>query len=254
MPQMREPERLQKIIARSGLASRRVAEEMISQGRVEVDGCVAHLGQKIDPSSQRVAVDGVPLPTAPGLVYYLLNKPLGVLSTVVDTHDRSTVVEFVPSQPRVFPVGRLDVDTTGLLVLTNDGVLTNLVTHPRHGVPKTYEVLVEGRLDRGTLRRLESGVDLEDGPAQAVTVKVVDGSGERTHIEIVMREGRNRIVRRMCDEIGHPVVRLHRAAVGPVRDRSLKEGDWRDLSIVEVRDLYEVAGVSSGSHSESEPS
>ena len=254
MPQMRDPERLQKIIARSGLASRRAAEEMISQGRVDVDGCVAHLGQKIDPGSQRVAVDGVPLPIAPGLVYYLLNKPPGALSTVVDPHNRSTVVELVPSQPRVFPVGRLDADTSGLLVLTNDGVLTNLVTHPRHGVPKTYEVLVEGRLDRSTLRRFELGIDLEDGPARAVKVKVVDGSGDRTHIEIVMRDGRNRIVRRMCEEIGHPVVRLHRAAVGRVRDRSLKEGDWRDLSIEEVCGLYEVAGASSGSRSGPEPS
>ena len=231
MPQMQEPERLQKVIARSGLASRRAAEAMIASGRVEVDGAIAHLGQKVDGSSQRVVVDGVPLPTAPGLVYYLLNKPLGVLSTAADTHDRPTVVELVPSHPRVFPVGRLDSDTTGLLVLTNDGELTNLITHPRHGVSKTYEALVEGLLDRATLRALEKGVELDDGPARASAVKVVDASGNRTHLEIVMREGRNRIVRRMCDVIGHPVVRLHRAEVGGLRDRALQEGAWRDLSV-----------------------
>lgn len=242
MPQTPEPERLQKVIARSGLSSRRAAEDLIAAGRVQVDGSQAHLGQKVDATSQRVVVDGVPLPTAPGLVYYLMNKPLGVVSTAVDTHDRRTVVDLVPGEPRVFPVGRLDIDTTGLLVLTNDGELTNLVTHPRHGVSKTYEVLVEGRLDRQTIRRLETGVDLDDGPARAVAVRIVDGSGNRTHLELVLREGRNRIIRRMCDAIEHPVVQLHRCAVGPLRDRTLKDGDWRDLTIGEVRALYEAAG------------
>ena len=253
MSQTSTPERLQKVIARSGLASRRVAEEMILGGRVEVDGQSAHIGQKVDPAHARIRVDGIPLPTAPDLAYYLLNKPLNTLSTAADTHDRPTVVELVPDDPRVFPVGRLDADTTGLIVLTNDGDLTNVVTHPRHGVTKTYEALVEGVPTRAILRRLVSGVALDDGLGCAVSARLVAEFGGRAHLEMVMSEGRNREVRRMCDAVGHPVAELHRTAVGPVRDRLLKVGEFRALSLTEVRALYAAGGeVRDHGHSSSE--
>lgn len=236
-----EPERLQKVIARSGLASRRVAEQWIAEGRVVVDGEVAHLGQRVDRHAAAVSIDGVPLPVDPDLVYYLLNKPDGTVSTASDPQGRDTVVALVPSEPRVVPVGRLDTDTTGLLLLTNDGELTNLVTHPRHGLGKTYETLVSGRMKTATVRTLEKGVDLEDGPAIPRRVRVIDSTGDATHLEIVMGEGRKRIVRRMCDAVGHPVIRLHRSAIGSLTDRKLAEGSWRELTIDEVRGLYEEA-------------
>jgi 23S rRNA pseudouridine2605 synthase len=242
MPPTPEPERLQKVIARSGMSSRRVAEEWIADGRVSVDGEIAHLGQKVDPSTNEVMIDGVPLPTHPDLVYYLLNKPLGVISTAEDTRGRRTVVDLVPNDARVVPVGRLDGDSTGLLLLTNDGTLTNLITHPRHGVSKTYHAMVEGRLRQGELKQLTDGVELEDGTARARTARVIDTSGDQTHLEIVMGEGRKRIVRRMCEAIGHRVERLHRSGIGPLRDPGLGDGSHRSLTIEEVRALYAAAG------------
>jgi len=240
-PVSQPTERLQKVIARSGLCSRRVAEEMIAAGRVSVDGATAHLGQKIEPSTARVEVDGIPLPVAPDLVYRLLNKPAGVVTTTSDPQGRSTVVDLVPAEPRVFPVGRLDVETTGLLVLTNDGVFTNLVTHPRFGITKTYEALVTGRPSRSTLRKLVEGIELEDGPASAMAARLIDSASGSSHLEIVMGEGRNREVRRLCETAGHPVVRLHRAAIGPLHDQSLAEGTWRPLTIEEVRSVFAAA-------------
>ena len=242
MSQSPATERLQKVIARSGLASRRAAEDLIAAGRVTVDGHTAHLGQKVDADVDRIEIDAVLLPTAPGLVYYLLNKPPHVVSTSADTHGRTTVLDFVPAEPRVYPVGRLDAESTGLLLLTNDGELTNLITHPRHGVTKTYEVLVEGKVTPAEVRLLESGVDLDDGPAKARGVRIIDQRGAKAHIEIVMGEGRKREIRRMFETLGHPVIHLHRAAVGALRDRDLKEGEWRALSIGEVRELYASAG------------
>ena len=234
-------ERLQKLIAHAGLASRREAEEMIADGRVTVDGQQAHLGQKIDRETARVEVDGVPLPVAPDLVYYLLNKPQGVVSTVRDTHGRTTVVDLVPPDTRVYPVGRLDMESEGLILLTNDGTLAELLTHPRFGVEKTYTVLVEGVPSRQHLRRLREGVMLDDGPARAVSVRVLDKHAGRALLEIVMREGRNREIRRMCEVIGIPVIRLVRTAVGPLADHTLAQGEHRHLSMTEVRSLYAAA-------------
>lgn len=231
-------ERLQKVMARSGLCSRRNAELMIGAGRVVVDGTVAHLGQKIDPATERVEVDGVALPVAPGLVYFLLNKPPGVISTAEDTHDRQTVVDLVPRETRVFPVGRLDQDSEGLILLTNDGDLAQHITHPSNQVTKTYAALIHGRPRPGEVRRLADGIELEDGLARAISARVVDSSGDNTMIEIVMGEGRNREVRRMCEALGFPVVRLFRTAIGPIKDGNLKSGDWRNLSIDEIRLLY----------------
>ncbi|MGZ8754608.1 MAG: pseudouridine synthase [Acidimicrobiia bacterium] len=235
---MTELSRLQKLIAHSGITSRRGAEEMIRAGRVTVDGSPAHLGQKVDRESVRVEVDGVPLPIRPGLVYYLLNKPVGVVSTARDPRGRPTVIGLVPPDPPVYPVGRLDADSEGLLVLTNDGDLTNLITHPSYGVTKTYTVLIDGMPTQAQVRSLVAGVDLEDGPAAAISARLIDSSRNRALLEMTMGEGRKREVRRMCEAIGFPVVRLFRIAIGPLTDSDLKSGEWRTLTMEEVRSLY----------------
>lgn len=203
-----------------------------------VDGEPAHLGQKIDPSEQRVHIDGLPLPLAPDLASYLVYKPVGTVSTADDPHGRPTVVELVPTSLRVYPAGRLDADSEGLMVLTNDGDLTLRLTHPRFGVHKTYVVLVSGTVEPAELRRLTDGVDLEDGPAVAVAARLLDQSDGRALVEITMGEGRKRIVRRMFDLVGHPVERLVRTAIGPIRDGSLKAGEHRTLTIEEIRAVY----------------
>lgn len=239
------PVRVQKVLARAGFGSRRACEELIASGRVTVDGVVTVLGDRVDPDGA-LAVDGVPVPTRPGLVYYLLNKPRGVVTTAHDPQGRRTVVELVPDDPRVFPVGRLDVDTEGLLVLTNDGDLSQRLTHPRHGVDKTYLAEVEGAPTPSSLRRLREGIALDDGMTAPARVTLVQ-PGERTSaVEIVIHEGRNRQVRRMCDAIGHPVVRLVRTHVGPLRDPGLPPGEHRPLTPAEVRSLYRASGSPEG--------
>lgn len=233
-------QRLQKVIARSGLASRRAADQMVAAGRVTVDGRTAPPGLRVDPAQAEILVDGIRLPAAPGLVHYLLNKPAGVISTARDPRGGPTVVELVPPHPRVFPAGRLDVDTTGLLVLTNDGDFANQVAHPSRGVAKTYEAMVEGAPARRHLAALRRGVYLEDGPARALSVRKVGSERGMTHLEIVMGEGRNREVKRMCAAAGFPVVWLHRSSIGPLRAGGLKIGAWRRLEIGEVRAFYEI--------------
>jgi 23S rRNA pseudouridine2605 synthase len=188
-----------------------------------------------------VEVDGVALPVKPDLVYFLLYKPVGVISTTDDTHDRQTVTALVPGEIRVYPVGRLDADSEGLLLLTNDGTLTERVTHPRYGVTKTYLVEVAGSVGSRAIARLLGGVELEDGPARATAARVVDDGRSRSLVEVTMTEGRNREVRRMFDAVGHPVRRLVREAIGPIRDRRLKPGEWRELTLAEVRSLYAAA-------------
>jgi 23S rRNA pseudouridine2605 synthase len=232
-----EGERLQKVLARIGIGSRRVCEELIADGRVTVNGQAAELGRRVDAEHDLVEVDGVPVGVKPGLVYYLLNKPGGVVTTASDTHGRPTVVELVPTEPRVFPVGRLDADTEGLLLLTNDGDLAHRLTHPSFGVEKEYVADVEGSPSAGAVRRLRTGVDLDDGPTAPARV-AVSGSVVR----IAIHEGRNRQVRRMCDAVGHPVKRLVRTRIGPVSDRRLKPGEWRPLTQEEVRALEKAAG------------
>ncbi|HEX2038589.1 MAG TPA: pseudouridine synthase [Acidimicrobiales bacterium] len=226
-------ERLQKVLARLGFGSRRVCEELVAEGRVTVNGEVAELGRRIDPEADRVEVDGVPVGVRPGLVHYLLNKPRGVVTTAADTHGRPTVVELVPAEPRVFPVGRLDADTEGLLLLTNDGDLAHRLTHPSFGVEKEYVAEVSGRPTPATVRRLREGVDLEDGRTAPAKVALTPPNVLR----ITIHEGRNRQVRRMCEAVGHPVVRLVRTRIGPLADRSLKPGAWRPLAPDEVRAL-----------------
>lgn len=234
-----EGERLQKVLARAGLASRRVAEELIEAGRVTVNGEVAALGRRVDVDHDRVAVDGTPVAVRPGLVYYLLNKPLGVVSTAADPEGRPTVVDLVPAEPRVYPVGRLDVATEGLLLLTNDGELTHRLTHPRYGVDKEYLAQVAGHPSPAAVRRLREGVELDDGRTAPARVALVAPDTLR----IVIHEGRNRQVRRMCDAVGHPVRRLVRTRIGSLADRRLAPGEWRSLTAAEVRSLSEAASA-----------
>jgi len=236
-------ERLQKVLARVGLGSRRVCDELVADARVTVDGAIAVLGQRVDVRSQRIAVDGVPVPVAPGLVHYLLNKPVGVVTTLSDPHGRPTVADLVPRHPRVFPVGRLDLETEGLLILTNDGELSHILAHPSHGVAKEYLVEVDGIPSPGALRRLRTGVDL-DG---RTTAPAMVGAVSPSVLRIVIHEGRNRQVRRMCEAVGHPVRRLVRTRIGPISDRRLAPGRWRRLDVSEVRSLAEAAvGTSTG--------
>jgi len=228
-----EGERLQKVLARAGIGSRRVAEDLIDAGRVQVNGRVAVLGRRVDPEQDVVAVDGTPIGTAQGLAYRLLNKPCGVVATAEDPQGRPTVVQLVPTEPRVVPVGRLDVDTEGLLLLTNDGQLHHRLTHPSFGVEKEYLAEVEGELWPKDLRKLRSGVELEDG----MTAPAKASSPAPNLLKLTLHEGRNRQVRRMCEAIGHPVVRLVRTRIGPLVDGSLPPGSWRDLTRDEVRSL-----------------
>jgi 23S rRNA pseudouridine2605 synthase len=236
-----EGPRLQKVLAQVGIGSRRVCEEMIAAGRITVDGEVAELGRRVDPAEARIAVDGVPLSVRPGLVTYLLNKPPGVVSTAADPAGRPTVVDLVPAEPRVHPVGRLDADSEGLLLLTNDGDLTFHLTHPRFGVEKEYLVAVQGRLRPSEVRRLREGVTLEDGVTAPARVALVEPDVAR----ITIHEGRNRQVRRMCAAVGHPVLRLVRIRIGPLADRSLAPGQWRLLTFTEVRALAAAAHAAS---------
>lgn len=227
-------ERLQKLLAAAGHGSRRSCEELIRQGRVTVDGRVAVLGDRADPDEQRVEVDGVRVRSQRRTVVYLLNKPRGFVTTASDERGRPTVMELVPSTPLVHPVGRLDMDTEGLLLLTNDGDLTQVVTHPRHGLDKVYVVTVEGVLGDVTLRRLRSGVTLDDGVSVPESVRVLARRKASTLLEVRFRSGRNRIVRRTFEAVGHPVRRLVRTAIGPLRDPALRPGRWRRLSAEEV--------------------
>ena len=245
-----EGERLQKALARSGIGSRRVCESLIEQGRVRVDGAVACLGARIDASIATVEVDGVSVGVRPDAVYYLLNKPRGVVTTASDPHGRPAVVDLVPDEPRVFPVGRLDMDTEGLILLTNDGELAHRLTHPSFGVEKEYLVHVQGAPKPAALRALRQGVVLDDGPTAPAKVSLV----EPDVVRITIHEGRNRQVRRMCEAVGHPVRRLVRTRIGPLVDRRLSPGRWRTLEPGEARQLERaVTGPSSQADSGGEP-
>ena len=233
----RPPERLQKILARAGFGSRRASEALIAAGRVRVNGEVAALGDRADPETDRIEVDGAVVGIRPGLVHYLLNKPAGVVTTASDPRGRPTVVGLVPAEPRVFPVGRLDADTEGLLLLTNNGELAHRLTHPSFGVDKEYLADVDGRPTRGALRRLREGVELDDGPTAPAKVSLV---GDRL-LRITIHEGRKRQVRRMCEAVGLPVRRLVRVRIGPIADRRLAPGEWRALEPDEVRALERAA-------------
>jgi 23S rRNA pseudouridine2605 synthase len=234
-------EKIQKVLARAGVASRRAVEVLVQEGRVRVNGQVAEVGARVDPDVDVIEVDGAVVATRTDLVHYLLHKPAGVITTAKDTHGRPTVVDLVPPEPRVFPVGRLDADTEGLLLLTNDGELAHRLTHPSHGVEKEYLAQVVGTPSRGALRRLREGVELDDGVTAPAKASLV-GDGV---LRLVLHEGRNRQVRRMCEAVGHPVTRLVRTRIGPLTDTRLKAGEWRRLSREEVASLARAAAVAS---------
>ena len=237
MPEEGEGLRLQKVLAQAGLGSRRVCEDLIERRRVRVNGEVAVLGRRVDPEADVIEVDGAQIGVKAGLVHYLLNKPAGVITTAADPQGRPTVVDLVPPEPRVFPVGRLDADSEGLLLLTNDGDLTHRLTHPSFGVDKEYLVEVEGEPHRGAVARLREGIDLEDGRTAPAKVALLDAR----LLRITIHEGRNRQVRRMCDAVGYPVLRLVRTRIGPLTDRTLPPGEWRPLTQDEVRALERAA-------------
>ena len=234
-------ERLQRLLARAGYGSRRASELLIVEGRVTVNGTVAILGDRADPQEDEVKVDGLSVNLDPNVRYYALHKPTGVVTTMRDPQGREDVRGYLPRDgPRVFPVGRLDRDTEGLLLLTNDGVLANALTHPRFGVEKEYLAEVDGVPTAKHLGRLRRGVDLEDGPAQAKSARVAARAGERGAIRVVMTEGRKREVRRLLAAVGLPVVRLVRVRVGPVRLDDLPPGERRELTHEEVVALRQV--------------
>ena len=239
-------ERLQKVLARRGIGSRRACEELIAGGRVRVDGAVAILGSRIDATRAVVEVDGIVVGVRPDLVHYLLNKPAGVVTTAQDPQGRPTVTELVPAEPRVFPVGRLDLHTEGLLILTNDGDLAHRLTHPSFGIEKEYLAQVSGAPKPAAVRALRQGVELDDGPTAPAKVALV----ETDVLRITVHEGRNRLIRRMCEAVGHPVRRLVRTRIGPLADRRLAPGDWRSLTPAETRRLEKAAAASKagGSH------
>ena len=236
------PERLQKVLAAAGVGSRRQCEELILEGRVDVDRkVVTELGTKVDPASQQIRVDGLAL-KRPKMVYYAVNKPAGMVCTNRDPSGRARVIDLVPNaDQRLFTVGRLDLNSEGLIILTNDGELANRLTHPRYGVQKTYRVLVAGHPDRDVTARLRRGVHLADGLAKVTGVQIKRKHKQSTILEMVLDEGRNREIRRVLAKVGHKVLLLVRIAVGPVKLGNLAPGKFRQLTAKEVASLKQAA-------------
>jgi len=234
--------RLQKALASSGIASRRASEELIAAGRVAVNGkVVREMGRRIDPENDAVTVDGAPVPVQTDRVYLALNKPAGVLTTMSDDQGRPCVGDYVADRvDRVFHVGRLDAESEGLLLLTNDGTLAHRLTHPSFQVPKTYLVQIDGRAPRRLVQQLRAGVELEDGPARADAARIVGATDLGTQVELVIHDGRNRVVRRMFDELGRPVRRLVRTRIGSLPLGELRPGRLRHLGSAEVLSLYKA--------------
>jgi len=237
--------RLQKVLAQAGLGSRRACEELIAAGRVTVDGHrVTELGVRIDPKKSAVHVDGMRVQLDDSLVYLALNKPLGILSAMSDPQGRDCIGDLVTDRAeRLFHVGRLDIDSEGLILLTNDGELANRLTHPSYEVPKVYLAEIEGQVPRDLGRRLREGVELDDGPARADGFRVVDARPGKALVEVTLHDGRNRIVRRLLEAAGHPVVQLVRVQVGPIKLGSLRTGRTRVLGKPEVASLMEAGGL-----------
>lgn len=236
--------RLQKVLAAAGIASRRAAEELIAEGRVEVDGrVVSEQGLRVDPASAVIRVDGKRVPPQREHRYVALNKPRGVLSAMEDPHGRPTLAGYVPAGERLFHVGRLDAETEGLLLLTNDGEFAQRLMHPSYEVSKTYLAEVSGTLSEQTLRKLRRGVQLDDGPIKPDSVSVVQRAEGRSLVRVRLHSGRNRIVRRMFDAVGHPVRRLSRLAIGPIALGDLRPGQTRELTGDEVGALLDLTGL-----------
>lgn len=244
---MMEQMRLQKYLARSGVASRRASEDIIVAGRVRVNGVVvSELGTKVMPGVDMVEVDGKAVLLPSNRVVIMLDKPAGVLSAMSDSHGGRCVSELIPidEYAGLFPVGRLDKDTTGLLLFTNDGELGNALIHPRHHIPKTYHAQVAGLVDEHALKTLREGVMLDDGVTQPAEVEVLEQGEKTTLLQITIYEGRNRQVRRMGDAVGHPVQMLRRIALGPLSLSGLTQGHWRSLTEDEQGALLAATGLS----------
>jgi 23S rRNA pseudouridine2605 synthase len=239
--------RLQKLLAQSGVASRRKCEELMLEGLVVVDGeVVTRLGTKVDPRTAVIRVDGKRLPPISEKVYLVLNKPRGVVSTMSDPEGRRTISDLVADRPeRLFHVGRLDTDTSGLLLLTNDGDFAQRMAHPSYEVDKTYVAEVDGEVTKETVATLLEGVELDDGPVTVTKARIISvsgrGRGAKSIVEMVIHEGRNRIVRRLLEQLGHPVRRLTRTAIGPVQLVGLDSGALRDLTLAELGQLLDSA-------------
>jgi len=231
-------ERLQKILSQAGIASRRASEQLMLEGRVTVNGeTIRELGTKADPAHDDIRVDGRRIKIAERHVYLLLNKPRGYVTTRSDPQKRPTVIDLLKGvREYIYPVGRLDYDSEGLLILTNDGDLAARLTHPRHGVPRVYEARVLGEPDAHDLSRLSKGVTIDGRRTEPATVVSLGPS----QLRVTVHEGRNRQVRKMCEAIGHPVTELRRVAIGPIRDGKLKPGQWRELSAQEIQSLRRV--------------
>ena len=243
--------RLQKILAQWGIASRRQAEDIIRQERVWVNGVVAHLGQKVDPQIDQIAVDDklVSPCSRPEPIYLLLNKPAGIVSTCDDPQGRTTVIDLLPQSLKtgqgIHPVGRLDADSTGALILTNDGELTYYLTHPSHSIPKTYDVVVKGTPTAAVLREWSQGVVLDGKKTRSAKVRLIDSFAGQTRLEIVLKEGRNRQIRRVAKQLGYPVITLNRTAIGTIQlhtstIQGLEVGKYRHLQDFELRFLKKV--------------
>jgi 23S rRNA pseudouridine2605 synthase len=236
--------RLNKILAQAGLASRRAADRLIAEGRVAVNGLVAReAGTLADPDADTIALDGRPIPAAEGKHYLLLNKPRGYVTSRADPGGRPVVTELVPASARLYPVGRLDVDVEGALLLTNDGALTHRLLHPRYGLPRVYEADVAGAVGRSELAQWRRGVTLEDGPAVPTAVVLLRGGPDGSRLRLTFTEGRKHEVKRYCQALGHPVVRLRRIAFGPVTLGDLPVGRWRALTPREVTALRGAIAV-----------
>ena len=238
-----QKERLQKVLARAGVASRRESEKLILTGHIMVNGkVVRELGTKVDPEVDEIRVDTELLKTPGRPLTYLVNKPRGYLSTTKDEHGRKTVLDLLPpTSRRMYPAGRLDEDSEGLIIITDDGSLTNLITHPRFGIPKTYDLRIRGRLEGAEVKRVESGVWLAEGRTGPARIRIRKRGRHVSHVEVTLTEGRNRELRRIFARIGHPVLSLRRIRVGPLSIRGLRIGQYRRLKAKEFYDLKGMA-------------
>ena len=235
--------RLQKYLAECSIASRRGSEKLINAGRVTVNGELAQVGQPVEPKSDTILFDGAPV-IQDTKIYVLLNKPEGVITTAIDTHNRKTVVDLITGvSARIFPIGRLDMDVTGTLLLTNDGELTNRLAHPRYEVDKIYHAWVKGTVSSETVEKLCKGIMLEDGITAPAKVKILKTQREATLIKLTIHEGRKRLVKRMCAAVGHPICNLRRVSVGTINSQGLQSGEWRHLHAQEIRNLRSLVGL-----------
>ena len=234
-----------EVLAAAGVASRRVSEDLIAEGRVEVDGVVVtEPGVRVDPATAVIRVDGISVQTDVTKQYFVFNKPRGVISTMVDPEGRPSIATYLkPGQEHLFHVGRLDNETEGLLILTNDGDLAHRLQHPAHGVLKTYIAEIPGPVPKDLGKTLRAGVELDDGPVQVDSFRIVDSKPGKAIVEVILHEGRKHIVRRLLEHVGHPVISLVRTQVGPITLGSTKSGRWRPLSQREISDLYKAAGL-----------